>query len=148
METFKNLRVLITVSDSKKSVERKDRASMVITVITDGCPGLAYKVITSHCIEVDRVNESPTNEILFSSSMGVSLPNGIGMVALEMIEHNHLSPFIKTTAHTNIGSMSGSYIQLVNDECIYVAYGEVKEFELGGELLQRLLHRLEESIWV
>ena len=147
METFKNLRVLITVSDSKTNIERKDIASMVITVVNDGRPGLAYKVITSHCIEVDRVNESLTNEILFSSSMGVSLPNGIGMVALEMIEHNH-SPFIKTTAHTNIGSMSGSYIQLINDECIYVAYGEVKEFELGGELLQRLLHRLDESIWV
>ena len=148
MENFDNLKVLITISsDSEKNATRKDRVSMVITVITDRRPGLAHKVIKSHCIEVDRADESAPNKILFSASMGVSIADGIGLVALEMIEHNH-SPFIKTTAHTNIVSMNGNYILVDDDDGIYVAYGEVKEFELGGEPLQRLLHRLEESIWV
>lgn len=148
MVKFDNLKVLVTIADSEKSETRKDRASMVVTVITDGRPGLAHKVIKSHCVEVDRVSESSPNEIMFSSSMGVSLSNGIGLVALEMIEHTD-SPFIKTTAFTNVISMSDRYIPISNDgECVYVAYGEVKEFELGGDLLQRLLHRLDESTWV
>ena len=145
MGEFKNLRVLITVSDSKKNIERKDRASMVITVVNDGRPGLAHKVIKSRSLEVERVLETDT--ILFSSSMGVGLIEGVELVALEMIEHEH-SSFIETTAFTNIIAMSDSYVRLMDYDVVRVAQGEVKEFELDGAPMRRLKRKLESSAWI
>ena len=150
MGKIDKLTVLATISDSKKNPSSREAASMVVTVITnaDGYLGLAYKKIQSRSIEVYRMQDlrSCANKILFSFDLGINIDDGIEMVACEMIEHSD-SSFIESVARTNLLGMHDVYIPLVGEE-VYVMYGESKDFILDGEPLERLKHRLEESIWV
>ena len=151
MGKIDKLTVLATISDSKKNPSSKEASSMVVTVITDadGYLGLAYKKIQSRSIEVYRMQDlrSCANKILFSFDLGINIDDGIEMVACEMIEHKE-STFIESVSRTNLLGMHDAYTPLDGDKEVYVRHGESKDFILDGEPLERLKHRLEESIWI
>lgn len=151
MKKIEGLTVLATISDSKKNpgYTQREHASMVVTIITnaEGYPGLAYRVIKSSDIEISRMRELFVDKIMFSFDMGVGIDSGIELIAREMLEHND-SPYLASVIYTDTVPTNETYQQLNGDKEIYVTYGESKGFILDGEPLQRLLHRLDESIWV